>query len=217
MSVLVIGAAPLPGLGVGGCVVLPDIVAARFDGQSETWTVTTNDGRQVSAALVVDARPSRDAILATHGAPNYFRIPGPAVGRQARYVARCLRLVERSGAGRIEAKRPITLRRWRPEPVATQFYLTGAVPAPDELYDGQATMGIDGRDFGGRVRLIGHLDPIDGQYHWRGTFFEPLPDASRGRPATLTVGSRTGAARIVEQTAWGTHTVSGVGDPPFDR
>ncbi len=217
MSVLVIGRQPLPDLGITGCVALPDIDAARFDGPSETWTVTAPDGSSVTAALVVDARPSADPRIATHGAPNYFRIPGPAIGRQARYVARCLRLVKRSGAGRIEAKRPIALRRWRPEPLATQFHLTGAVPAPDELYDGPATLCVDGRQIDTRVRLIGHLDPIDGQYHWRGTVFEPLPDGCRGRSVALTVGERKVAARVVEQTAWGAHTVSGMGDPPFER
>ncbi len=217
MSVLLIGAQPLPGLGVEDWMVLPDAAEARFDGPTETWTVTAADGRSVTAALVVDARPSEDATIAAHGAPNYFRIPGPAVDRQARYVARCLRLVRRCGAARIEAKRPIALRRWRPEPLATQFHLSGAVPAPDELYDGPATLRVDGRDVEGRVRLIGHLDPIDGQYHWRGTVFESLPQGSQGRPVALTIGTRTAAARVVEQTAWGTHTVSGVGDPPFDR
>ena len=35
------------------------------------------------------------------------------------------------------------------------------IAEPEDLYDGPAT--IDGREV--RVRLAGHLDPIDGQYH----------------------------------------------------
>jgi hypothetical protein len=31
----------------------------------------------------------------------------------------------------------------------------------------------------------------------------------------LTVGERSAAARIVEQTPWGTHSVAGVGAPPY--
>jgi hypothetical protein len=71
------------------------------------------------------------------------------------------------------------------------------------------------------VRLAGHLDPIDGQYHWQGTVFgsssQPLPDEAlkQARTATLTVGARSASARIIERTPWGTHTVAGVGAPPY--
>ncbi len=71
------------------------------------------------------------------------------------------------------------------------------------------------------VRLTGRLDPIDGQYHWQGTVFSsparPLPDdvLKQSRAATLTVGERSAPARIIEQTPWGTHSVAGVGAPPF--
>jgi hypothetical protein len=76
---------------------------------------------------------------------------------------------------------------------------------------------VSGSDILTRVRLTGHLDAIDGRYHWQGTVFEALPDAARGRSAgvTLTIEDRTAAARIVEQTPWGTHMIAGVGDPPF--
>ena len=30
-----------------------------------------------------------------------------------------------------------------------------------------------------RVRLSGHLEPIDGRYHWQGTVFESLPDGAK--------------------------------------
>lgn len=219
MSVIVIGDIPLPHLGVGDCTVLPGISDARFDGPTETWTVTAPDGRCVRAALVVDTRPSRDRSLAVHGTPNYFRIPGPDVARQVRYVAWCLRLAERVGAGRIEAKATIKLRRWRPQSLATRFYLTGSDPGPDDLYDGPATIAVAGHGVESRVRLIGHLDPIDGQYHWQGTVFDPLAVAVSGRSAdlTLTVADRSGAARVVERTPWGTTMIAGVGDPPFEN
>jgi hypothetical protein len=47
--------------------------------------------------------------------------------------------------------------------------------------------------------------------------FEALPDVARSRSAgvTLTIDDRTAAARVVEQTPWGTHMIAGVGDPPF--
>ena len=215
MNVVVIGAGT-PHLAIADCVTLGDIADARFDGPSETWTLTAADGRHVTAALVVDTRPSTDPAIATHGRPNYFRIPGPDTARQARYVARCLRLAEKSGAGRIEAKRPILLRRWLPQQPASQFSLSGSEPGPDDLYDGPAIVTVDGRDVETRVRLIGHLDPIDGQYHWQGTVFESLSTADRGRPVTVRIGDRAAGARVAEQTPWGASMVVGVGVPPFD-
>lgn len=213
MRLIVIGASPPRGLEAADCTVLPEAAEARFDNATETWTVTTAAGHGAAAEIVVDARPSPDPAVAKHGVPNHFRIPGPDPARQARYVARCLRLVERTGAGRIEARTRIVLHRWRRQPVAARFYLSGSEPEPDELYDGPATLAVDGHEVAGRVRLIGHLDAIDGRYHWQGTVFDSLPD---GRALTLTIADRTAAARIVERTPWGTHMISGVGDPPFD-
>ena len=217
MSLILIGAAP-PELAAPDGATLPDAVASHFDTETETWTVTAPGGERVTAVVVVDARPSADPAIVAHGFPNYFRIPGPDRARQARYVARCLRMFERSGAARIEArKHRIVLHRWRPYPTGSQFYLTGSQPGSDELYDGPATVTVSGNDILTRVRLTGHLDAIDGRYHWQGTVFEALPDAARGRSAgvTLTIEDRTAAARIVEQTPWGTHMIAGVGDPPF--
>ena len=216
MSVIAIGVVPV-GLHLSDCTVLADRSGADFDYDAESWTVTATDGTAATARFVVDARPSPNPAVANHGVPNYFRIPGPALGRQTRYVNRCLRLAERSGAARVEARRTIVLHRWRPQPVEVNFYITGAQPDPDDLYDGPATITVDGRSVDSRVRLIGHLDAIDGRYHWQGTVFEALPAAGRGRASgmTLTINDRTAAARVVEQTPWGTHMVAGVGQPPF--
>lgn len=219
MSVVVVGGAAPAALGIGECAVLADAATTHFDNDTETWTVTSGDGHSVTARIVVDLRASGTPAVATHGVPNYFRIPGPDVRRQARYVARCLRLIERSGATRVEARGRIVVHRWRPLPVATRFYLTGSEPGPDDLYDGPATLSVSGNDVDSRVRLTGHLDAIDGRYHWQGTVFDSLPDSARARSAgvTLTIDDRTVAARVVEQTPWGTHMIAGVGEPPFVR
>lgn len=215
MSVIVIGAASPTGLDVAQCVRLTDKAAAHFDSATETWTLTASDGRTATAAIVVDARPTTSPVIAGHGVPNYFRIPGRNARREARYVSRCLRLVERSGAARIEAKRTIVLHRWFPAPVESGFYLTGAQPGPDDLYDGPAMVTVGERSFPSRVRLTGHLDAIDGRYHWQGTVYEALP-AARSAGLTLTIADHTAAARVVEQTPWGTHMIAGVGVPPFE-
>ena len=202
------------GLDVAQCVALADKASARFDNATESWTVTASDGTTSTAPIVIDARPSTSPVIASHGIPNYFRIPGRSVRRAARYVGRCLRLIERSGATRIEARGTVVLHRWRPQPVERSFYLTGAQPLPDDLYDGPATISVGGCSFSSRVRLTGHLDAIDGRYHWQGTVYEPLP-AGRQAGMTLTIDDHTATARVVEQTPWGTHTIAGVGDPPF--
>lgn len=219
MSVIVVGSGVPPELGMEACSVVPDAATTRFDSAAEAWTVTTDDGQSVAARVVVDVRPSANPVVAGHGIPNYFRVPGPDVRRQARYVARCLRLIERSGATRVEARGRIVLHRWRPAPMAARFYLTGSEPEPDDLYDGPATLIVSGSEIASRVRLTGHLDAIDGRYHWQGTVFDALPAAARARSAgvTLTIEDRTVAARMVELTPWGTHMIAGAGNPPFDR
>jgi Domain of unknown function (DUF4873) len=190
---------------------------ARFDSATETWTVTDAAGRTEAARAVIDTRPSRDRAVAVHGLPNYFRIPGPDVQRQARYVDRCLAVLERSGCARMEAKSRITIRRWRPQRVAGRFYLTGSAPGDGDLYDGPALVALDGREIDVHARLSGHLNAIDGQYHWRGTLAGDVHlDALKGqRTVQVSIGNRSAAGRIVERTPWGGHIVTGSGAPPY--
>lgn len=167
--------------------------------------------------------------IARHGFPNYFFVTGPDLGAQARYVARCLGLMNKTGATRIEVRRSSQqvfnerahLAPARTFRVRSAFDLSSAATPGAQTYDGEATLTIAGTSHPVRVRLSGHLDPIDGNYHWQGTVFsspaQPLPDEvlKRARTATLTVGERTAPARITEQTPWGTHSVAGVGAPPY--
>jgi hypothetical protein len=115
---------------------------------------------------------------------------------------------------------PIARRMWK-----RTHFLAGPVVdvadapsdgATDEVYDGPAVLRIGETDHTTRVRLAGHLDPIDGQYHWQGTVFDALPDDVLKQPkVSLTVGGRTVQARITERTPQGVYGVSGVGAPPF--
>lgn len=82
----------------------------------------------------------------------------------------------------------------------------------EDVYDGPAT--VDGKAV--RVRLTGHLHPIDGQYHWQGTVFETLQDGARN-PISITIGDRTASARFTERTQQGGYSIAGVGAPPFAR
>jgi hypothetical protein len=167
--------------------------------------------------------------VAIHGFPNYFLITGPDAAAQTRYVAECLVLMDRNASTRIEVLRSSQqvfnerahFGPAQPFPVASAFDLSSGGRRDDQTYDGLATLTIAGTSHPVRVRLSGRLDPIDGRYHWQGTLFsfpaQPLPDEvlRQIRTATLTVGARSAAARIVEQTPWGTHSVAGVGAPPY--
>lgn len=167
--------------------------------------------------------------VAVRGFPNYFFITGADAGAQARYIAECLRLMERTGSSRIEVRASslgvfnerAQLKPDQAPPVASAFDVSSSAPERDDTYDGAATLEIAGASHPVRVRLAGHLDPIDGRYHWQGTVFGspagPLPNEAlrQAGTATLTVGQRSAAARIVEQTPWGTHSVAGVGAPPY--
>ena len=160
--------------------------------------------------------------VALHGFPNYFLIGGPDVDAQARYVAECVDLMERTDSTRIEVRRSshkvfnerVYVRPVQPQQVISAFELTSGAHRDDATYEGAAMLTLAGAEHPVRVRLAGRLDPIDGHYHWQGTVFGSVA-LGQERTATLTVGERSASARIIEQTPWGTHTVAGVGAPPY--
>ncbi|MGX9787922.1 DUF4873 domain-containing protein [Mycobacterium sp. MMS18-G62] len=86
-----------------------------------------------------------------------------------------------------------------------------------DVYDGPADIRVDDVDHPVRVRLTGHLDPIDGKYHWRGMVYELPSDAALRMPqrVCVSIGPRTAEAQVTEVTPWGTHSVAGVGAPPY--
>ena len=85
------------------------------------------------------------------------------------------------------------------------------------VYDGPAEIRVDDIAHSVRVRLTGHLDPIDGKYHWRGMVFELTHDTAlrMPQPVSVTIGPRTAEAHLTEVTPWGRHSVAGVGMPPY--
>jgi len=190
---------------------------ARFDAGTDSWSLTTADGRCISARILIDTRPSTEPTIAVHGMPNYFRIPGPDTTAQSRLVAHCLELLRRSGSTRIEARARIRLRRRPLRALATKFYLTGSIPTDEHVYDGAATLTLAEGDIAVHARLSGHLDAIDGRYHWRGSIAGELPDEvlTKQRSVTVSTTGSSAPARVMERTPWGGYTVTGVGAPPF--
>jgi hypothetical protein len=208
-----------------------------FDESTHTWTL---QGEQPHARVLIatdGAVPDgsdRDALglepylgVAVHGLPNYFLITGPDVAAQKSYIARCLQVMADTESTRIEVRystqRYFNEKRdgriqWRrvAKHIRRAFDLTSPVTVEGDLYDGRATVhiGDGGRD--ARVRLTGYFDPIDGQYHWQGTILEQLDGTDKlPKPAVVTIGNRSAAARITERTPQGGYSVVGVGTPPF--
>ncbi|ULL12097.1 DUF4873 domain-containing protein [Mycobacterium liflandii] len=177
--------------------------------------------------------PGMEAFLgvAVHGFPNYFFICGPDVAAQISYVAECVDLLQRAASTRIEVLRSsqqvfnerAQLRPVQPYQPLRAFDLSAGAPEDTgipnipNIYDGAATLEIGGVRHAVHVRLAGHLDPIDGNYHWQGTVLDQLPrdTLKQARAGTLTVGERSAAVRVIEQTPWGTHSVAGLGAPPY--
>ena len=160
--------------------------------------------------------------VAVHSFPNYFTLTGSDFAASMDYIAGCLQLlgqhrrieVRRSAQGVFNER--LHLRRPSREVESSAFELSSAAEALDDSYDGPAMLRAADTTEQVRVALTGHVEPIDGQYHWQGTVFDAIPaDLVRARELTVTVGERSAAARITEQTPQGTHSIAGVGAPPY--
>jgi hypothetical protein len=177
-------------------------------------------GASIQQAWVDGAEPYLGVAL--HGFPNYFTVSGPDFGAATRYVVECLQLMGRHS--RIEVRRSaqrvfnerVHLRQPSRHLDASAFDLSSFGGADEEMYEGPATLTTADTCAQVRVLLAGHIEPIDGQYHWQGTVFDHLPmELVRARTMTLTVGEHSAPARITEETPQGTHSIAGVGAPPF--
>lgn len=211
------------------------VATTTFDDTAGVWTVVTRAGATHQGRVVVTSHrhPGVDDVapylgLAEHGAPNYFVVSDDG---SAHYIAECVRLMTVEGAGRIEVRRSTqqtSARRPRPRPDVKQWErLRRHIPtafdmwSPDAavhngVYDGPAIVTAGDAQLEVRVRLTGHVEPIDGRYHWQGMLFGQLPPAVvKQRDVALATSGEAVAARIGEQTPWGGYSVAGVGEPPF--
>lgn len=163
--------------------------------------------------------------VAAHGFPNYFWISRPDRDGRLRYVVECLRFMHRTASTRIEVRlssqhvynERVHLRQFADRRLPAGFDLWSASNGREQTYDGAATLTIAKTELTVRVRLTGFVDPLDGQYHWQGTVFGPLPTdvLRRSRQVLLAAGGLSAPARITEQTPQGAHSITGVGAPPF--
>ena len=224
-----------------------ELDGAEFDEATHTWTLPTCRARIVISDQTRCGRDDLVPYLgvAAHGVPNYFTVtgahavPAPRVrdtlaDARLDYIADCLKLMRRTASTRIEV-RYSTQRMFhdrshhKPDRADATFWrrmrklapsaydLSSHIGIGDDLYDGAASIRIGDDERQVRVRLSGHLDPIDGRYHWQGLVFDELPGdvLKQSQPVTLTVGERSAEGRITERTPQGSHSVVGVGAPPY--
>ena len=84
------------------------------------------------------------------------------------------------------------------------------------VFDGTAELDVADVRYEVRVRLAGHLSPIDGRYHWQGLAYGVPEDLTAGKQAQLRIGNRSAPVRLVEKVPSGQLMLSGVGSPPYD-
>jgi cation diffusion facilitator CzcD-associated flavoprotein CzcO len=185
-------------------------------------TLVGSRGITIQQAWIDGAEPYFGVAL--HGFPNYFTSSGPDFGAAVRYVVECLQLIGRHT--RIEVRRSsqqvfnerVHLDATSSALVAPAFDLSSS-GTHDDSYDGPATLTLADTSQHVQVRLAGHINPIDGQYHWQGTILDKMAAdlMTTSRTVSLSVGALSASARIVEKTPQGTHSIAGVGTPPFSR
>ncbi len=90
--------------------------------------------------------------------------------------------------------------------------------APGEEYDGPAVVETDEGSVEVAVRLRGHVEPIDGRFHWYGRIaVNPVLDERHRSGATVTLRTTHGQAegRLSDKDPWGRFRITGTGRPPF--
>ncbi len=91
----------------------------------------------------------------------------------------------------------------------------------EDGYAGPARLVIGDDAIDVEVVLGGHLEPLDGRYHWYGRVVQnDAVDAAKQGGATtrvLTIGDGVGTERrLAEHDAWGNLRITGLGAPPFE-
>ncbi len=92
----------------------------------------------------------------------------------------------------------------------------------DDGYEGPARLVVGDDTIDVEVVLGGHLEPLDGRYHWYGRVVQndAVDAVKRGGATTgvLTIGDGASVeGRLAEHDAWGNMRITGLGAPPFER
>ena len=92
----------------------------------------------------------------------------------------------------------------------------------EDGYRGPASLAVGDDAIDVEVVLGGHLEPLDGRYHWYGRVVQnDAVDAVKQSGATtvaLAIADEASAeGRLAEHDAWGNMRITGLGAPPFTR
>ncbi|BDH57412.1 DUF4873 domain-containing protein [Tsukamurella sp. PLM1] len=246
LRIAVIGAA-VPG--VDGRVLAPsDVQGLRFRPDRDAWTVAGPEGEtdydlivlpgttalvdlpvldpRVEPPVTVGPVEAQDGYLGmlVDGVPNLVVLDGSPL--QQKTLAAWLEWMYTEAATRLMSRPPVTAR-WiakgrkpprRPDRDAID--LSNDHVRDEGVYAGDAVLRSGEFEARSRVRLSGHLEPLDGNYHWYGTVDDldvgaALKKMPRGS-VTVSVGGGAGSpALVTDKTVWGTYRLVGVGAPPF--
>jgi len=93
-------------------------------------------------------------------------------------------------------------------------------PAEESGYDGGAVLLVGDQALEVTVHLDGHLEPLDGRFHWYGRIDHSAAvtaaKAAGAATADLVIGDGAPATlRLAELDPWGHVQVSGTGAPPY--
>jgi hypothetical protein len=106
-------------------------------------------------------------------------------------------------------------RRARPAPWVPEHDDEDGYRGPARLDTGDTTIDVE-------VVLGGHLEPLDGKYHWYGRVVQndAVDAAKKGGATTVGLAIADGAnaeGRLAEHDYWGNMRITGLGRPPFER
>jgi len=93
-------------------------------------------------------------------------------------------------------------------------------PEEDTGYDGTATLIVGDQAVDVTVHLDGHLEPLDGSFHWYGRIERSaavagLKDAGATTGSLVIADRQPAELRLAEYDPWGHVQVSGAGAPPY--
>ena len=235
--------------GVDGAVGAPsEVVGLRFRPDRDAWTLTTPAGEAdydlvvlpgTTAEIAVPALDPRveaprtvgpaDADRAylgmlVDGVPNLVLTDGSAT--QVATLQAWLRWMYTEAATRIMARPPVTARwihkgrRAPSRPDRDAIDLSNDHVRDEGVYAGEAVLRSGDFEAVSPVRLAGHLEPLDGNYHWYGTVDDldigaALKKMPRGSVTVSVAGGEGAPAMVTDKTVWGTYRLVGVGAPPY--
>ncbi len=238
-----------PVRGIDGAVVAPsDVVGLRFHADRDAWSLSTPSGTAdydlvvlsgATAAIEAPALDPRVAPPATvgpedaegaylgmlvDGVPNLVLTDGSTL--QADTLRAWLRWMYTEAATRLQSRPPVTerwIRRGRhapSKPDRDAIDLSNDHVRDEGVFAGEAVFRSGEYEAASPVRLAGHLEPLDGNYHWYGTVDDAevgaaLKKMPRGSVTVSVGGGEAAPAMVTDKTVWGTYRLVGVGAPPF--